>query len=70
MGSLLIFVLFFFLLMIAIPIINIIGVLLRVKKKARQQQGQYENFNNTEKKSPINKRFDKSKAEDVEFEEV
>ncbi|MBO7160701.1 MAG: hypothetical protein J6V62_04615 [Paludibacteraceae bacterium] len=41
---------------------------------ARRGNAQYKNrqteYKQPEKQSPVNKRFDKSKAEDVEFEEV
>ena len=72
MGSLLMFMLFFFVLIIAIPIINIIRLFASVRKGGinTQYQREQHTYQQPEKTSPVNKRFDKSKAEDVEFEEV
>lgn len=73
MGSFILFVLFFFLLLIAVPIINIIGVVRSVRNKRNYQDSQQQSTSYNEGSStasPVNKRFDKSKAEDVEFEEV
>ena len=75
MGSLILFVILFFLMLIAIPIINIIGVVRSVGKQKQSQQYQDQTTNasaatNQSGASPIHKRFDKSKAQDVESEEV
>lgn len=73
MGSLILFVLIFFVLIIAIPIISIIRVVMSVTKgPAKQQSAQQdpEIQSNKQASSPLNRRFDKSRAEDVEFEEV
>ena len=70
MGSLLMFALFIFILIIVVPIVGIIRVLSGVRKSAPQQQNRRAAYQQPEKPSPVNKRFDKSKAEDVEFEEV
>ena len=73
MGSLLLFVLIFFVLIIAIPIISIIRVVMSVAKGPAKQQSAQQDPDmqlNKQSASPINRRFDKSKAEDVEFEEV
>ncbi len=70
MLKLLLFVLFFFVLIIAIPIISIIRVLASARRGNVQYKNRQTEYKQPEKQSPVYKRFDKSKAEDVEFEEV
>lgn len=70
MLNLLLFVLFFFVLIIAIPIISIIRVLASARRGNAHYKNRQTEYKQPEKQSPVNKRFDKSKAEDVEFEEV
>ncbi|MBQ1177347.1 MAG: hypothetical protein IIX52_07315 [Paludibacteraceae bacterium] len=69
--SFLLFIGFIFLCLIVGPIIRVLIFLSRSKNANRQQTYQQPSNNQqTQHQSPVNKRFDKSKAEDVEFEEV
>ena len=73
MGGLILFVLLFFVMLIAIPIMNIIGVVRRAAKnnmRTQSQRQQQTNATSSSSTQHVNKRFDKSKAEDVEFEEM
>lgn len=71
MGGIILFIIVFFVMLIAVPVISILRLVFGNGRNVQRTQQSYSQQNTTTTNtSSVNKRFDKSKAEDVEFEEV